>query len=397
MKMIWIGILLIVSSSFVPAAAQPEWPYYTPSVWNADGSQVAVTTGQTIQIVNTLDGSIQHTLTGHTDRILTMDWSPNGDLLASAGIDQTVRVWNVSDGSLRFTLVSHTREVTMVKFSPNNDYLLSSDFAGMPNLFKWDMQSGQLLGAYQAGSIVDAAINPDGTQFVFTNGPSIIILDLDNFTRIARNPMSDCCTHLMYSLAWSPDGQYIVTGSANGYVTIWDATTLTRLSRFDANPYANKSNLEITDYNQSWVRDVTWSADGNTLLAVSGDGTVRSWDRATGQLLEETQIGPFATATWSPYSARLAVLDSMTVLPATTQASGTANAAAGVRFSVPFASDELLKSVSESCGLNSSITDSVQSSEIQSFTAQVAALPDTQIAPGCRADLLAVAAALQAQ
>jgi hypothetical protein len=41
--------------------------------------------------------------------------------------------------------------------------------------------------------------------------------------------------------------------------------------------------------------------------------------------------------------------------------------------------------------------DQQAATDLTAFTAQVEALPETAIAPGCRADLLAVAAALQAQ
>ncbi|HEB93882.1 MAG TPA: TIR domain-containing protein, partial [Gammaproteobacteria bacterium] len=75
----------------------------------------------------------------------------------------------------------------------------------------------------------------------------------------------------IYAVAYSPNGRSFLSGSGDGTLHLWDATTgkLLRTLERPTGP----------------VNAVAYSPDGKTLLSGSGDGTLRLWDATTGKLL----------------------------------------------------------------------------------------------------------------
>jgi len=62
-------------------------------------------------------GRLVQSLTGHTGEILALSFSPNGQLLASAGADQSVKLWRVESGIELATLTGAASAIAGVTFS----------------------------------------------------------------------------------------------------------------------------------------------------------------------------------------------------------------------------------------------------------------------------------------
>jgi WD40 repeat protein len=63
---------------------------------------------RTIRLWRVSDGALVRTLTGHTDSVTSVAFSPDGSLIGVGGIwDRTIRLWRVSDGALVRTLTGH--------------------------------------------------------------------------------------------------------------------------------------------------------------------------------------------------------------------------------------------------------------------------------------------------
>ncbi len=210
----------------------------------------------------------------------------------------------------------------------------------------------------------------------------------------------------MYSLKWSPDSTKLVTGSTNGLVTIWDAKTATVEQQFMINEYANRDALKVADPALSWVRDVRFSDDGTTVSAIAGDGTLKEWNIQTGQVVQATKLAPLATAAWSPFGARLAVLDTSFLPALDGTPSQKKTAETGFQVIVPNPTLARLNALAGVCvkhgdasqpDVRALTAQVVTQASLAAFAAQVKALPPGAIPAACQADLSAVAEALQKQ
>ena len=87
------------------------------------------------------------------------------------------------------------------------------------------------------------------------------------------------------SVAWSPDGTRIASGSIDWTVQVWDART--------------GNNLLTYHGHAASVYSVAWSPDGKRIASGSSDGTAQIWSVATGERYL-TILGTATGIAWSP-------------------------------------------------------------------------------------------------
>ncbi len=114
-----------------------------PSLWRANKFFATASDDQTVRLWEVKNGQCLKILSGHSKRVWSVTFNPDGNTLASSSDDQTIRLWNVKNGQCLRVLTGHTQKVWSIAFSPDGHTLASGSDDQTVRL--WDVANGQCL------------------------------------------------------------------------------------------------------------------------------------------------------------------------------------------------------------------------------------------------------------
>lgn len=162
--------------------------------------------------------------------VQALAYSPDGRILASAGLDNLIHLWNMKKHKKRTTLTGHIDWVTALAFSIDNNILASGDINGIIKF--WDVNTGNEIETLQAH----------------------------------RSSIS--------SMVFAPDKLTMVSGSDDGSIRIWNIHTGQELKT-------------IATEHTKWVKNIAFNEDNENLTSVAFNGTVQNWNMKTGRMTSE--------------------------------------------------------------------------------------------------------------
>jgi WD40 repeat protein len=211
-----------------------------------------------------------HTLKGHGDRISSLAWSPNGQILASGAGDKTIRLWEAERNAQIRVLKGHTDAVVDLAWSPDGQMLASG--SEDRTVRHWDTQSGEQRRLFKGhGNVVfNVAWSPDLRMFASTfREQTLRIWD----TRVGKlRKELEGHTATILSAVWSPDGRTIASSAADSSILLWDAQRGEVQSTFQ-------------ETNNKGALCLAWSSDSRLLASGSLDSTISIWDTERGRKL----------------------------------------------------------------------------------------------------------------
>jgi WD40 repeat protein len=246
-------------------AVSPDGKYLASGSWN-----------ETIELWDLATGTLLHNLTQHKESVRSLAISPDSQTLISGSFDRTIVLWHLPDGKVIET-ITDPEPIAAIALSPNGTFLVSTGDDGsikIRSLISGAMIAESIDNKHCIGSL---AIGPDSLTIAAgtTNG-YIILWQLPNMEnglpqQIQLTQTIKAHAGQINACVFSPDGQYLITGSVDGKAKVW--------YRGADLSFRDKARSILKGDPGRSVMSVAIDPAGQLIAIGGADGTIQLWER----------------------------------------------------------------------------------------------------------------------
>jgi WD40 repeat protein/tRNA A-37 threonylcarbamoyl transferase component Bud32 len=235
-------------------------------------------------------------LAGHDEYVMDVAFARDDRILASVGANRAIRLWDPATGERRDVPELHGDHVRAIAFTPND----ATRFVTASNdgsLRIWDTETLADLGVLEGHSDHVSAVVAlaDGNRVISaSDDKSLRLWDLASKKPLFR---ADFHVGVVSCLALSPDGKLLASGGGDNHVI---------LSEIDGDRLVFKRRLMG---HTAEIRGLAFTPDGQTVISSARDGEVRLWNAAADSPVRilKPELGTAYCVAISPNGQLLAV------------------------------------------------------------------------------------------
>jgi len=213
---------------------------------------------------NAKSGMSIRTFQGHSDMIRSLGFSLDGRYLVTGSEDKTAKIWDVATGREIISFRDSTHAVRAVCLSVDGKYVVTGNEYGTVRLY--DVSTGHVIwmsGKGESDKVFCVRFSPDGKHLAVSTK---MVLQIWNFKK--GKILRTIDTHSFVSTAFSPSGRLIAVGDGQK-ATLYDIASGRKILNFIGHSGA--------------IRSVAFSPNGIYLVTASEDKTATVWEVATGK------------------------------------------------------------------------------------------------------------------